>query len=182
MRRNFDLIRDILLAIGDENLCEIGDRSIESSSLSKWEWERVDYHLNLLETVRLITGTQKVKKKDDPWDLSRHFRSDEEDIRSDEEDQCYWHSLDLTWEGHDFIDAIGDEKLWKKVQKGVKFGSKTAVTEAFKQIGKMASSTLIPSLLQYISSMEGDVEIGDPLSDVQQSITDTKTTAGSENL
>ncbi len=113
MRRDFDIIRGILLAIGDNDIVN-SDCLEEALNHTP---EVLDYHLSLLiNDARLLNG--KPGKNMGPSHEPR------------------WVRLALTWEGNDFLDAIGDEKVWKKVKKALSSGSKVATLETLKQVAK----------------------------------------------
>jgi len=127
MRRDFETIRDILLAIGDEG---ISDSNELETKLNKNQ-EVLVYHLNLLcNDAALLKGkTGRIGgSKDDPT----------------------WDNLHLTWEGNDFLDAIGDDKAWKKIKKGLNSGAKIATLEALKHVAKGVASAGLAIVLAEI--------------------------------
>ncbi len=121
MRRDIELIREILLAIGDDN---ISDSRELVTKLSR-KWEILDYHLNLL-----VYGTCLLSGK---FSDGTHIASS---MGGGKDEPPHWHSLSLTWDGNDFLDTFGDEKAWGKVRKAMKAGTKLAITEGIKQAVK----------------------------------------------
>ena len=47
-----------------------------------------------------------------------------------------WQAKGLTWEGHDYIDAIRDEARWQKVKEWIKGTGKILTMETLKQAVK----------------------------------------------
>ncbi len=119
MRRDIELIREILLAIGDENISD--SRELEKKLSRKWEV--LDYHLNLLvNDTRLLSG--------------KRYSGRSIELGSVNTVPPHWNSLSLTWEGNDFLDTIGDENAWKTITKALNSGAKLATLEAIKQMVK----------------------------------------------
>ena len=58
-----------------------------------------------------------------------------------------WKNITLTWQGNDFLDAIGDDKAWKKIKKGLTSGAKLATIEALKQVAKGAGAAGLAIIL-----------------------------------
>lgn len=118
MRRDFEVIRNILLRIGDLGL----DDSNSLKTKLNISQEVLEYHLNLLlNDASLLKGDNGRKmgvSKDNPT----------------------WINLKLTWEGNDFLDAIGDEKEWTKVKKALNSGAKLVTMEALKHLAKGVAS------------------------------------------
>jgi hypothetical protein len=95
LKRDMDLVRTILLETerqGDNYLADI-DLSIEGKSPGD-----VGYHVVIMHEAGLI----------------------EADIRSylGGEDDIVVHRL--TWAGHEFLDTIRDEEIWRKTKQGAK--------------------------------------------------------------
>ena len=90
MKRDMDLVRGILLRI--EELGPIGViRSLKQDGFSRQE---IEYHLRLLINGELVDGQATP--------LSGYNYA----IRIN----------GLTWEGHDFLDAIRDDSIWSKMK------------------------------------------------------------------
>ena len=89
MRRDVDLIRKILFAIEEDDWIYTGVK------ISGYEESQVYYHLVIMSDANLISI--RVYNPDYP---------PEEDIKA----------VRLTWEGHEFLEAIRDDKRWEKVK------------------------------------------------------------------
>ncbi|MGY6636579.1 MAG: DUF2513 domain-containing protein [Erythrobacter sp.] len=97
MRRNLDLIRQILLHIEAEGKARVWREAIQ------WPFDDLDEvseSLELLLEHGLLTSVQPVP------DLEDHPVN-------------YHRGLALTWTGHDFLDSVRDEKLWIEAKKGI---------------------------------------------------------------
>lgn len=92
MRRDMDLIRDILVKL--ENLEESEFRGY--FTVDGFEPKIVDYHLELLRGHGLVKGEYTLG------------------------DRKIWISLNLTYSGHDFLKSLSSETIWSKVKEGVK--------------------------------------------------------------
>ena len=90
MKRDMGLIREILLRI-EETEEPSGSQEFRMEGFSKQE---TDYNLNLLITGGLVEGQ-----------VARAFGNN-----------CSIFVDGLTWYGHDFLDAIRDDSIWKKVK------------------------------------------------------------------
>ncbi len=94
MKRNMDLIRDLLLQIEDGRRSfdlltpEIAEVLGESSEgkLPREQAELLEYHLDLLDNAGLITI--KAKLSGAAWQIGQ-----------------------ITWAGHDFLDTIRDPSI-----------------------------------------------------------------------
>lgn len=90
MKRDMDLVREILLAI------EGGQSSLQATAGlpgSDAEPAAVEYHVNLLRQAGLVEVMST------SLGGSYHFRG-------------------LTWEGHDFLDTVRDPEVWKRTKDG----------------------------------------------------------------
>jgi len=124
MRRNFETIRNILLAVAEKG---IDDSNALRDELNLEE-EVLGYHLKLLcNDARLITMESR-------------------GIGGNKSDSNFSKIL-LTWQGNDFLDAIGDEKAWMKVKKALSSGAKVATVEALKQVAKGAGAAGLAIIL-----------------------------------
>lgn len=91
MKRNWDTIREILFKTEE---LEPG-RSLRLDDFDQGRADEIAYHVNLLKESGLI----KVSIMEFSGDAGIHF-----DL------EC------LTWMGHDFLDAIRNETIWKKIK------------------------------------------------------------------
>jgi hypothetical protein len=105
MKRDFELVRKLLL-----------DFEGEGVDLSPYTEQQILYHKALLLEAGLAEGPK-------PHYSSREFSEipDRVIIRR------------LTWEGHDFIDAIRDEGRWQKVKDWIKEAGKILTLETLKE-------------------------------------------------
>ena len=118
MKRDMDLARQILLAIEE--------RSNDSKfSLTTEESEKqtlLNYHIGLLSDAHLIQATR-----------STYLNGSKN-----------WYIEGLTWQGHDFLEAVKNETIWQKTKKFIRDRggavtfevAKTVATQlALKQVG-----------------------------------------------
>jgi hypothetical protein len=91
MQRDMDLIRDLLLKVESDPMCD--GRHFVTLDIPNYSVEDVDYHLGLLIKAGYLTGTQTMTT------LS---------VSS------------LTWEGHEFLDNIKDPGIWSKTKERAK--------------------------------------------------------------
>ncbi|SPD76372.1 conserved hypothetical protein [uncultured Desulfobacterium sp.] len=94
MKRNMDLIREILRAV---EACE-ASYGINSPIIEGYSESQIAYHLRLLVDSGLI----EVK------DVAGGFQQEDEYI-----------GINLTWNGQDFLNAARDDSLWKKAKESV---------------------------------------------------------------
>jgi len=90
MKRDMDLVREILLAIEDGTTA-FGDGTGEAHL--PFPEQDVMEHLRLMEQAGLIEVMSK------PISGPIHLRG-------------------LTWEGHDFLDTVRDPEVWKRTKSG----------------------------------------------------------------
>lgn len=93
MKRDFNVIRQIMMEI---------EKCGDSTGLGELEIPDLDtatitYHLRLLYQAGLVQGID-VSNHSTPFNLL---------------------NMNLTWEGHDFLDSARNNTLWKKVQKKI---------------------------------------------------------------
>ena len=105
MKRDMNLIRLLLLALEDRENTTLGLKCPDNCSKEKFE-----YHLDLLWEAEFIAGEHQP---------TAHLKYD-----------C----LVLTWEGHDFLDSIRSDKVWKQVmEKITELGGKVSL-EVIKEL------------------------------------------------
>jgi hypothetical protein len=105
VKRDMELVRKVLLAAQDGNQ----NRAIEG-----YTEDQILYHKDLVIRHRLAEGTvmpDSTKATEVP--AAVYIRK-------------------LTWEGHDFIDAIADESNWNKVKDFLKDAGKQVTIETVK--------------------------------------------------
>lgn len=91
MKRNMDLIRDLLIYFveADESR-PLPAPSVKRGSLDVSK-DEVNYHIHLLREAQLIEATKF-------------------------EREPYWSVRSLTWSGHEFLDAARDDTRWNKAK------------------------------------------------------------------
>lgn len=96
MRRDMDLIRHLLLVLEGKPGPEMVKVSeIEAEGYSPGE---VQYHLNLMYQAGLLNG---------------------EDVRSSTSTRLIKvMPFDLTWQGHEFLEAVRDPEVWRQAKAG----------------------------------------------------------------
>lgn len=118
MKRDMDLIRDLLLKIEDgqrsfdlltPEIAEILGESSEGRQ-PREQAEQLEYHLNLLVDGGLITIHAKLSG-------------------------AVWQIGQITWAGHDFLDTIRDPEIWREAKAGVKQAGGFSL-ELLKALGK----------------------------------------------
>lgn len=101
MQRDMDFIRELLLEI--ENGKRVFDTSsdkcsialgVEPTGLSDEEAKKLEHHLDLLQTRELVEFHRSLGGA---WSVQK-----------------------ITWDGHDLIDSIRDEEIWKQTKEGAK--------------------------------------------------------------
>jgi len=105
MKRDMELCRRILLDLENKSF---------GTGLIKVDYNAVDptivaYHIKLLAEAGLI----------DAQDISKG-------------DRLRWRVKSITWEGHDFLDAIKDDSRWSKTKEFVKESGKIVTLETLK--------------------------------------------------
>ena len=110
MKRDMDLIRKILLKIGEYN----GDDALQDIQIEGYTPEEIAYHVYLLENAGLIEG--KVLFCIDSVKPSGYaiFR--------------------LNWNGQEFLDACRNEGIWVKAKEKLKSIGGDAPIEVFKAL------------------------------------------------
>ncbi|MGO1304555.1 DUF2513 domain-containing protein [Sphingomonas parapaucimobilis] len=101
MKRDMDLIRDLLLQIENgKNVFHLIDFDTASElgvqiseKLDKDDVSKYEYHLDLLKNAKMI----KLSISGDG----------------------YWFVETITWEGHDFLESIRDPKIWKSTKDSI---------------------------------------------------------------
>lgn len=93
MKRDMDLVRDILLAV---EASAHDPRAWMREILPDRDQQEVAYHVHLLHEARLIEAQNLTTMSDYDWRPKR-----------------------LTYEGHDLLDSIRDPAVWSKTKSGV---------------------------------------------------------------
>ena len=98
MRRDFDLIRQILLRVEAVDTLD-GKPDLKIEHFTDPD---VAHNLDLIVQAGLISGVEVKIGMDGYWSLSKVNLST------------------LTWPGHDFLDSIRDDSLWAKIKEKAK--------------------------------------------------------------
>ncbi len=118
MQRDWELIRKILIRV--EELSSIQD-VIRASEFEGYDEDLVSYHMYLLEQANLVEGA-----------IKKHHNTGIMALLSN-----------LTWQGHEFLDAIRSDSVWNKLKVTA---SEKGVTMPFEVI-KESAITIIKGLL-----------------------------------
>lgn len=94
MKRDMDLVRDILLAVEASEGTPFDDVPLEFSGRQEQE---VSYHVQLLVEAGLVAG--------DDYSTMGNYE---------------WVAQSLTWSGHEFLENIRDPEVWAKTKAGAK--------------------------------------------------------------
>jgi Hypothetical protein (DUF2513) len=98
MKRNMELIRDILLRVEADPKLDGADfrrATAETLGITERTEAEVAYHLDLLIQAGFLNGNTKMLGRGDQK-LTRISK--------------------LTWEGHEFLDDIRDPEIWRKTK------------------------------------------------------------------
>lgn len=117
MKRDMDLIRELLLRIEARETVKFGRVELPYDD---YEEEQIYYHVRLLHeagyihAVNCSTGTA-----------------------------FCWEPIDLTWQGHEFLDNARNEEFWEKAKQTVIDKSGTVSFDILKSVlSKMAMSAM----------------------------------------
>jgi DNA-binding transcriptional ArsR family regulator len=105
MKRDMELIRKILVVLEDSQQTQ-GVIPLEFEGYTD---DQVSYHVKILAEQGIIEATD--------CSARREFA---------------WRARGLTWDGHDYIDAIRDDRRWQKVKEWVKRAGKILTMETMK--------------------------------------------------
>jgi hypothetical protein len=117
MKRDMDLAREILEQV-EEKSQGIGSVRLEIPDHSENE---IGYHVMLLGEAGLLVAKELGDTGDTGWEG--------------------WVALKMTWEGHEFLDAIRNDTVWNKVKEVAKEKGGGLTFEVIKALAlKFASS------------------------------------------
>jgi hypothetical protein len=125
MKRDMELIREILLKIEERN-DPPGLEDLVKDSTDVAEAYRVAYHLRLLQEQKFIIGS------------SFSLLSEPQ----------LWKNLELTYRGHEFLDTVRDAKIWGHT----KSIAKTVGGGGLKVFQRIAEAVLVESAKTMIKS------------------------------
>lgn len=121
MKRNWDTIREILTKLEDvipeEDCLQLSGFPIERAS-------EISYHMELLLEAGLVKGQ-----------LLEEFGSDSEDFLVTR----------LTWDGHEFLDAIRNDTVWQKTKKSFVSGGISMTFDLVKSVAAEIAVTYLKS-------------------------------------
>jgi len=100
-----ELIRKILISLEDSKQAQ----GVIPLKFDGYSDDQISYHIKILAEQGIIEATD--------CSSLRNFT---------------WHAKSLTWDGHDYIDAIRDEASWQKVKEWVKSTGKILTIETLK--------------------------------------------------
>lgn len=93
MKRDWDVIRDILTQVEE---IPTGEGAIQLSAFPAEQAGEVSYHMELLIEAGLVHGKMAKTLGPGPYNFI---------------------AMRLTWEGHEFIDAVRNDTVWQKAKK-----------------------------------------------------------------
>lgn len=115
MKRDMDLIRDLLIGISDD---EIDDDQFDD--------DRVLYHFELLIQAGYLEGMTILRGAD--GGISHGL-----------------HSPRLTWNGNEFLDTIRKKSVWENIKKIADDKKVELTIDAIKQVGSSVVTTMLGS-------------------------------------
>ncbi len=92
MKRDWDTIRKILVKLED---VDPKNGALHLSDFPSAEPEKISYHVELLMEATLIYGKMSKTIGKGPYDFL---------------------AIRLTWQGHEFLDSIRNDKVWNKTK------------------------------------------------------------------
>ena len=125
MKRDWDVIRKILTRLEEHNLDQ---GSLRLSDFPKNEFASIAYNMELLVEAKIVSGQMAGEITLAPQDFFAER---------------------LTWEGHEFLDSIRDDSIWKKIKKEF---SQNSISMTFDLVKKVSSGIAISLLKSKINS------------------------------
>lgn len=123
MRRDLDLVRSILLAVERAD----GEVDIDDLACDAWPYEEVAYHVRLMEHHGLI-------------DVLR----DKRDMSGATIDLAV---SGLTWDGQDMLEAMRDDRVWRRARKAISESVGSTTFEVVKQTCATVAASLVRASL-----------------------------------
>ncbi len=97
MKRDMDLVREILLRVEEADK-ECGMEDLLPEGVSEDETRKYEYHLDMLvNQTGFVTGVNISGLSGETWI-----------------------DLKLTWNGHEFLEAVRDPEIWRRAKEGAK--------------------------------------------------------------
>ena len=115
MKRDMELVRKMLLEIEGTRTGSVYDTS--TSKLSAWSQDALDEHLLLLHQAGFVTNYQA----------------------SGEGGMC----TALSWQGHDFLDTIRSEPVWRETKRRLGEKGITASIEVIKSLAESVAKQVL---------------------------------------
>jgi len=99
MKRDMDYVRDLLLRIEELTEPNLADLALQEADED--EAQKLAYHIRMMiEEVGLVRG-----------------------IEAGSHSGTNWLNINLTWQGHEYLDDVRDPEVWKQAKAGAeKFG------------------------------------------------------------
>lgn len=119
MKRDMDLVREILIHVSESNSPVDASVFVDTHNDS----EKIIYTIDIMKEAGLVKAS--IQKAFQVGYVSASINS-------------------LTWEGHDFLDSVRNDKVWKEVKKTI---SKVAGVTSITIIKKVAEKILADVLL-----------------------------------
>lgn len=120
MKRDMNLVRQILLALEERGVAQ----RKEPLEVVGFDNEALMYHLGIMYDAGLINAIDCSTRSGPAW-----------------------HPVDLTWAGHDFLDAARDEGRWTKVMTTVGRAAGSVTFDGLKAIlAELAKQTVVSAL------------------------------------
>ena len=121
MKRDFDLIRDVLLYvedsygfIGNNQSAPLADASLyKAMSEKEYPNDSVSYNINLMIKAELLEA--------------EYWKTGGNNCRA---------ILGITWEGHEYLDSVRDAKIWKKIKEKLVVNSGSVSLTIVKKISE----------------------------------------------
>lgn len=109
MKRDMDLVREILLAIEEQYI----STAIYNLKIDKYDAETIAYHCKILHEAGLVSD-YKAQYADNKL--------------------CSFGVGSLTWEGNDYLDKVRDNTIWRKTKDVIKDKGLPLVFDTIKTI------------------------------------------------
>lgn len=116
MKRDIDLIKEILIEIEESN----APNDIVEIDIPKRNQEVISYHIMLMKQAGLL---------------------DAENVSGTS--SFHWIPISLTWQGHEFLDAIRNDSVWSKLKSKLKEQGGSLPFHVVKELAAKFSNELI---------------------------------------
>mgnify|MGYP001309321571 CR=1 FL=1 len=115
MKRDMELVRKILIAAEEKQ-----DFQPQKLEIDGYSQEEISYHIKIMTQAGLIESQGYATSTGIPL----------------------WCIKSLTWEGHEFLDAARNEKVWTKVKKKIAEEGGSIPFDVLKHVLKQTTATL----------------------------------------